>query len=190
MYCISSSTPSSGSSISARQALTTSVRYQQVRDPGRQHFGDLLGAVVVRHIVNGFLVQVRQQLVGNLLHADLGVAHGSGGVAVDGAEVALPVHQHIAQGEGLGHADDGVVDRGIAVRVIFTDDVADDTGRLLVGLVPVVAELVHGEKHAPVHGLEAVADVRQGASDNDAHGVVHVGLLELVFDTYREDFLG
>ena len=74
--------------------------------------------------------------------------------------------------------------------VVFTDHVADHAGRLLVGLVPVVVELVHGEQHAPVHRLQAVAHVRQRPPHDDAHGVVEVGLLQLVLDIDGKDFFG
>ena len=76
------------------------------------------------------------------------------------------------------------------MRVVLTDDVTDDAGGLLVGLVPVVAELVHGEQHAAVHRLEAIAHVRQGPANDHAHGVVEVGLLQLVFNIDRGDFFG
>jgi hypothetical protein len=66
--------------------------------------------------------------------------------------------------------------------MVLADDVPDDAGRFLVGLVPAVPHLVHGEQGPPVDRLEAVPDVRNGTPDDDAHGVVHVGLLHLVFD--------
>jgi len=109
--------------------------------------------------VDRFLVDVAQHLVGDLGQADFGVAHGRGVVAVDRAEVALAVDQHVAQGEVLGHAHDGVVDRAVAVRVVLADDVADDTRRLLIRAVPVVVQLVHREQHTAVHRLQAVAGI-------------------------------
>ena len=147
-----------------------------------QHQRLLQGVVVVRPHVHGFLVEVGQQLVGQLRHADLGVTHGRRRVAVDRAEVPLAVDQRVAQGEVLGHADDGVVGRRVAVGVVLTDHVADDAGRFLVRLVPVVAHVVHGEEAAPVHRLQPVAHVGERPADDDAHGVVHVGPLHLVFD--------
>ena len=164
--------------------------HQQGGNPGRQDFGNQQGAVVVRHPVHGFLVQVGQQLVSQLGAAHFGVSHGGGAVAVHRTEVALTVDQQVAQREGLRHAHDGVVHRRVAVRVVFTDHVADHTGRLQVGLVPVVAQLAHGEQHPAVHRLEAVACVRQRSADDDAHGVIEVGLFQLVFDVDREDFFG
>jgi len=76
------------------------------------------------------------------------------------------------------------------VRVVLTDHVTDHTGGFLVRLVPVVAQLAHGVEHATVHRFQAIARVRQRTADDHAHGVIKVGLLELVFDIDREDFFG
>ncbi len=163
---------------------------QQVRHPGGHHFGNPLGAVVVIDEIDGFLVQVGQQLVGDLGHAHFGVPHGRGGVTVDGTEVTLPVHQHVAQRERLRHAHDGVVHGGITVRVVLTDDVTDHPGGFFVGFIPVVAQLVHGEQHPAVHWLEAVTHVRQGPTNDHAHGVIQVRLPEFVLDIDGCDFFG
>ena len=156
--------------------------HQQVRDLGGENQRLLERIVVVRPHVHRFLVQVHQHLVGHLRHADFGVAHGRRGVAVDGAEVPLAVHHRVAERKVLGHPDDGVVGGGIAVGMVLADHVADHAGRLLVRLVPVVPHVVHGIEAAPVHRLEAVPHVGERPADDDAHGVVHVGLLHFVFD--------
>ena len=161
---------------------------QQVRDPRRQHRRFVFAAVVVRREIDRFLVDVGQQLVREARHAHFGVAHRRRGVAVDRAEVALPVHQQVAQRERLRHAHDRVVHRRVAVRVVLADDVADDARRLLVRLVPVVAELAHREQHAPVHRLQAVADIGQRAAHDHAHRVIEVGLAHLVFEVDVQDF--
>ena len=155
---------------------------EQARQPGRQHgrLGERF--VVVGRVVDGLLLQVRQHLMGDLGHSDFRVPHGGGAVAVDGAEVALAVHEGVAEGEILGHAHDGIVDGRVPVGMIFTDDVTDDAGGFLVGFVPVVFQLVHGEQHAPVDRLEAVPHIRQRPADDHAHGIVQIGLLHLGFD--------
>ncbi len=76
------------------------------------------------------------------------------------------------------------------MRVVFTDHVTDHTGGFLVRLVPVVAQLAHGKKHTAMHRLQSVARIRQRTTDDYAHCVVEVGLLEFVFDIDREDFFG
>ena len=163
---------------------------QQVGEARRQDRRLLLGLVVVGDEIDRLLVQVVQQTVGDARHAHLGVTHGRGGVTVHGAEVALAVHQHVAHGKGLSHAHDGVVDGGIAMGVILTDDVADHARRLLVGLVPVVAQFVHGEQDPAMDRLEAVAHVRQRPAHDHAHGVIQVGLTHLVFQVDGDDFFG
>ena len=163
---------------------------QQVGHARGQHHRLMFGAVVIGYVINGFLVDVFQQLMGNPGHADFGIAHRRRRIAVHRAEIALPVHQHIAQGKMLGHAHDGVVHGGIPMRVIFTDDIADNARRFLVGFVVVVAHLVHGKQHPPVHGFQSVAHIRQRAPDDDAHGVIHIGLTHLVFNVDRHDRAG
>src|SRR5690606_34905560 len=84
----------------------------------------------------------------------------------------------------------GVVHSAVTVRVVFTDHVPDHTGGFLVRLVPVVAQLAHGEQYATVHWFQAIARIRQRPTDDYAHCVVEVGLFQLVFDIDREDFFG
>ena len=132
---------------------------QQVGEAGREHQRLTLGAIVVGPEVHGLLVQVSQQLVRDARHTNFRVTHRRRVVAVDGAKVTLAVHQRVAQRERLRHTNDGVIDRRVPVRVILTDYVAHDTRRLLVGLVPVVGQLVHREKRATVHRLQAIPHV-------------------------------
>ncbi len=161
---------------------------QQVRDLGRHDRRDLLGAVVVRHEVDGFFFQVGHQLMSDLRHAHFGITHRRGGVAVDRTEVTLAIYQHVAQRERLRHTHDGVVNRGVTVRVIFTDHVTDDTGRFLVGFIPVVAQYVHGVKYATVYRLQAIADIRQRTANNDRHRIVQIGAFQLFLDVNRCNF--
>ena len=163
---------------------------QQVRHARRQHQRLLLRAVVVGAEIDGVLVDVGQHLVRDLRQADFGVAHRRGVVAIDRAEVALAVDQHVAQGEVLRHAHDGVVHRRVAVRVVLADHVADDARALLVGPVPVVVQLVHREQHAPMHRLQAVARVGQRAADDHAHRVVEVRPPHLLFEADGQGFFG
>src|SRR5690349_5131024 len=80
-------------------------------------------AVVVRRPVDRLLVDVvAQQLGREAREPHLGVAHRRGVVAVDRAEVALPVDERIAQREVLRHADDRVVHGALAVRVVLAED--------------------------------------------------------------------
>ena len=76
------------------------------------------------------------------------------------------------------------------MRMVFADHVADDARRLVVRLVALRAELVHGEQHAAMDRLEAVAHIGECAPHDHAHGVIEVAAAHLVFEVDRDDFPG
>ncbi len=153
--------------------------HEQVGEARGQDRGLLQGLVIVGLEVDGLLFHVAQHLHGGIGQTGLRVTHGCRGVAVDGAEVAVAVDQGQAHGEVLGKADHGVVDGGVAMGVVLAHDLADRPGRLLVRAGRDDVGLVHGVEDAALDGLEAVADVRQGAGHDDRHGVLEEGLLHL-----------
>ena len=117
----------------------------------------------------------------NFRHANFGVTHSRWRIPIDRAEITLPVDQHVTHGKGLCHADYGVVDRGIAMWVVFTDDVADYPGGFFVRLVIIVAKHIHRVEHTTVDRFQTITHVGQGAADDDAHGVFEIRLAHLVF---------
>jgi hypothetical protein len=163
---------------------------EKVGKGGRQYSRLLRGAVEVVGKIHRFLVDIDQELSGKLHHTALGVTVGGGRIAVDGTEVALTVDQRVAQVPGLGHAHQGVIDGGVSVGMILLQHLSDDTGALAVSLVALQTFPLHGVQNPPVHGFEAVPRVGQRPSDDHRHGVVQVGLPHLVFDIYRQFFLG
>jgi hypothetical protein len=164
--------------------------HEQVRHPGGQYRGLGLGLVVVRNEIDGFFIDVGEQFAGQPGHAHFGVTHRRWCIAVDRTEVALAVDQQVAHRERLRHAHDRVVHGSVAVRMVFTDHVADDACRLLVRAIPLVAKLAHRVQHSAVDGLEPVTDVGQGAAHDHAHRVIEIGLLHLVFEIDVQEFAG
>ena len=152
------------------QVMRWNVRGHADRDSGcavdqeiREFSGEdgrLLERIVVVGLeVDGFSVDVREHLRRQPRHAGLGVPHRRRRVAVDRAEVSLTVDEWVAQREVLRHANEGVVGRLIAMRVILADDVTDDARTFLVRRVPTVVELLHGVQHAAMNRLQPVAHV-------------------------------
>ena len=127
--------------------------HQKLRELRREHRRLLQGLVVIRGEVHRFLVNILQHELGDLRHADLRVAHRRRRVAVHRAEIAMPVRQGIADGKVLRHAHDRVVHRAVAVRMIFTEHLADDTRRLLVRLVRAHARFLHRVEDPAMDGL-------------------------------------
>ena len=97
---------------------------EQIGKRRRQHDGFVVLAVIGGAEIDRVFVEAFEQRVGCFRHAAFGVAHGGGAIAVDIAEIALAVDQRIAHGEFLRETHQRVVDRLVAMRMIFADDVA------------------------------------------------------------------
>jgi hypothetical protein len=154
---------------------------EQVREAGGQHVGLGLVARVVVAEVDRVLVDPVEEAHGDRIEAALGVARGRG-AEVGAAEVAVAVDQRVAQREALGHAHQRVVDRALAVGVVLAHHVAGDACALHVRPVGPGPEVVHAVEDPAVHGLEAVAGIREGARRDDRHRVVQEGALHLLLD--------
>ena len=163
---------------------------QQVRELRRQHHRLAFAPVIVRLEIDRVLVEVVEQRHRGLGEAHLGVAFGRGRIAVDRAEIALPVDQRQAHREVLREAHQRVVDRLVAVRMELAHRVAGDARRFVVRPVRRVVVLVHREEDAAVHGLQAVARIRQRTRHDHAHGVIEIRALHLVRDGYEADIRG
>ena len=156
---------------------------QQVRDARGQDRGFHSLLVEIRHQVDGFLLNVREQLHGDGRQAALRITVGGRGIPVHRSKIALAVDGRVAHVECLRHAHQRVIDRRIAVRMVFLRGTRPTTPAHLRVLAPGnQIHLVHGVQNPPVHGLEAVAHVGHGAADDHAHGVVEIRLLHLGFD--------
>ena len=147
---------------------------QQIGKASRQDDWFELLVVVVRPEIDGVLVEIVEHWHRDRRKARLGVALRRGRIAVDRAEIALPVDQRRAHREVLRHAHEHVVDRKLPVRMIFADHVADGARRLVVSAVGGEIVLMHRIEDATVHGFQAVADVGQGAAHDHAHRVIEI----------------
>ena len=144
---------------------------EQVRDGSGQDDRLGLAGVVVGLEVDGVLVDRCRHRDGGGAHPALGVAHGGGGV-VGRAEVAVPVDGREPHRPVLGHPDERVVDRAVAVRVEAAHDLAHDARALDVAAVGAQSHLVHRVEDAALHRLEPVAGVGEGAGVDDGVGVL------------------
>ena len=163
---------------------------EEIRQPRRQHRRLHLLAVVVRDEIDRFLVDVGEHLGRDLLQPALRVAVRRRTVAVDGSEVALAVDQRVAQREFLHHPDQCLVGRGIPVRMVLAEHIADDARAFHVRPVPDRVRLVHREEHAAMHRFQPVTDVGQRAPHDHAHRVIEVRMPHLGFEAYGEGFFG
>ncbi len=109
------------------------VREQVGEQPGEQ-LGLLLLAVIRGAVIDRILVEPVHQVDRDLRQPGLGIAIRRGVIAVDIAEIALPVDQRIAHRKILREAHHRIIYRLVAMRVILADHVADDARAFLISL--------------------------------------------------------
>jgi hypothetical protein len=151
---------------------------QHVRQPRRQQRGLVERAVEVGRPVHRAVAELREQHLRVARQLRLGVAHRRERLrVVRRAEVALSVDDRVAVRERLRHQHQRLVAGRVAVRVELADHVADRARRFLVLGGGGEPELAHCVDDASLHGLQAVADVRERPVENHVHRVLEVRLL-------------
>ncbi len=160
---------------------------EKVREGARQHHRLLPLPVIGRAEIDGVLVDAAQEQLGDHRHARFRVTHGRRVIAVDVAEIALPVDERIADGEILREADERVVDRLVAVWMEIAHHLADHLGGFLVTAGRVEAHLAHRIDDAPVHRLQPVAHVGERAVHDGGERVGEIALLERRPKVDRDD---
>jgi hypothetical protein len=161
---------------------------EQIGKARRQDHRLAVVAVIGRAEIDRILVEPVEHRRGDRRQAALGIAHRRGVIAVDIAEIALPVDQRIALGEILGEADQRLVDRDLAVRVEAADHVADDAGAFLVAGGGIETQFAHRVEDAAMHRLQPVAHIRQRARHDRRQRVGQVALAERVGEVDIADF--
>ena len=84
--------------------------------------------------------------------------------------------------KSLRHPHQCVIDRAVAMGVIFTHDVADDAGTLPRRLAVVVTTFAHCIENAAVNRLQPIPHIGERARNDHAHRIIEIGALHLLFD--------
>ena len=101
--------------------------YEQVREASRKNHRLSLAGIIVVNIINSIFVNITKHLQRNLAHTCFCITLGSGPVSVHRTEVSMAVYQHVAIAPPLSHPHHRFINRGIAMRVVFTHDIPCDT---------------------------------------------------------------
>ena len=97
----------------------------------------------------------------------------------------MTVCQHVAHGKILCHADNRIIYRAITVRVIFTKNLAHNTGRLLVWLAGGHACLLHSIQYSSMNRLQSITDIWQSSGHDYAHSIINIGITHFLLQIYR-----
>ncbi len=160
---------------------------QQVREVGGKDDRLFFLAVIRLAEIDRVLVEAIQQRGGNGRELGLGVSHRGGIIAVDIAEIALSVDERIALREALRQAHQGVVDRLVAMRVVFTDNVADDARAFLEAALGIELQLPHRVQKAPVNRLQPVAHIGERPMHDGGQRIGEITLFKRIAQIDRLD---
>ena len=141
--------------------------HQQVRISRGQHIRLLERIVKVEAERHGVLVDIPQHFQRERRHARFGVTHRGRAVAVNRAEISMAVNQQGAHAVWLRHAHQRVVNRAVAMRMVFAQTIADNARAFFVRLIRRNAQLAEREENTPLNRLEAVLHARERAFQND-----------------------
>jgi hypothetical protein len=137
-----------------------------MRKGRRQHDGFAFLAIISGAEINRVFLNPFQQRLRHLCQPRFGVAHGSRVIAINIAEIALAFDQRITRCEILREPHHRLINRGIAMGVIFTHHIAHDTRAFLEAGFRIKPQLPHRPKQAAMHGLQPIAHIRQGPCRN------------------------
>ena len=144
---------------------------EQIWKSGGKNDGFFFLTVIGGAEIHRVFVQAIEQRLRHFGEAAFGVTHGGGIIAVHIAEIALAFDQRITQREILSQPHQCFIDRQVAMRMIFADDVAHDAGAFLETGLGIETQQAHGVHEAAMHRLEAVAHIGQGALGDGGEGI-------------------
>jgi len=102
----------------------------------------------------------------------------------------LSIHERIALRKILRQTHERVVNRLVAVRMVFADHVADDARALLETRSGIEFQLLHRPQEAAMHGLEAVAHVGQRARHDRGQRIGQIAFAQRVLEIDGADIGG
>ena len=161
---------------------------QQIRKGRGQHHGLFFRAVIGFAKIDRALINILQQQLGGLCQACFGITHRRSAIAIDIAEIALPLDQRIARGKILCQPHQRVINGLITMRMKLTDDVPDNPRRLLERIARIQFQHAHRMQNAAVDGLQPVAGIRQGALSDRRQGIGEIALGQRLIKRFFENF--
>jgi len=132
---------------------------QKIRNARGQNCGLRVGVVVGWLEVDCIFVDIGVEIFRHASEAALRVSHGRGRIVIDRAEISLTIDQGIAQRKWLRHANQSVIQSGVAMGMVFSHGLADNSGALHVPAIVQQAGVEHMVENATMHGLQTVAHI-------------------------------
>ena len=155
---------------------------EKIRHSRRQKLRLFERVVEVERHRYGVFVEVSEHFERKRRHSRFGISHCRRAVAVHASEVTVTVNKQHSRIERLSEFYHRAVYRAVAVRVILTQTVTDDTRRFTVRLVRRSAQLEHRVEYSSLHGLETVLYSRQCSVENNVFAVRQHRIVQYLFE--------
>ncbi len=153
----------------------------------RRNNGGLCGALlVIGGEIHGILIDIAKEFFGELGETALSVTVSSRRVAVHRTEVTLWVNEGVTHDPVLAHANEGIIDRQVTVRVVILEDFADNARALIEGAVVEKSLAEHGVEDTALNGLQAITGIGESTADDNRHRVIDVSGLHDIRDVLRD----
>ena len=148
---------------------------QKIRHSRRKHKRFFFCLVKIRTEIHDILIQICQiHFLCKFRQACFGITHCGGAVPLDRAEVSMSVHKDHAFLKFLRHHDKRVINRAVAVRMIFTHRISDDTGTFPIRFVVSDPQFIHIIQCPALHRFQSVPHIRQRPGNDHTHRVVDI----------------
>ena len=149
--------------------------YKKIWNFNRKNRRFFFCLIKVRYKIHHIFIQIIQKnLLGKLFQPGLRIPHSRSAVAFNGTEVSMAVHKSFSFFKLLGHHNKCLINRAVAMRVVFTHGIAYDTGAFTVRPVVTDSQLIHVIQRSSLHRLQPVSHIRKSTRNNDAHGIVNI----------------
>src|SRR6185436_15526771 len=112
------------------------------------------------------------------------ISHGSRTITILATKITLTIYQQVTHAPILGHTHHGIINRFVAVWVIFTKHLSYDTSGFLMRPVKIVTQFVHRKQNTAVNGLKTVSYIGQCATYYYRHRIIDIGGLHLLVNIY------
>ena len=124
-----------------------------------------------------------------LCHTNFGISHSGGAIAINRAKITLTIDQYISHSKWLSHSYNRVIDGSVAMRVVLTNHITNNSSRFFVRFIIVIAKHIHGVQDPSMNRLQAIPNIRKRPSNNNTHRVLQIGVTHLIFYCNNWEFL-
>ena len=163
---------------------------EEVRETARQNGRLKIGVVKGERHVDRVPVDVADEFGGKGGKTRFRVTVGGRAITIHGAIVALKVDQGGPDAPSLGHANQSLVNRGVAVRMVFAHDLSDDVRAFLGRFLKGVARFPHRVDDAALNGFHPVSGIGDRAVLDDILRVDIKTFPHQVVEGARNDHFG